>query len=301
MQTEDAKVGSRGQAPLDTSQSRCIAAPSLPPFTPKGGKPADDLTTLYRPTWSMLTLCMSDARSRQTTADGRDSTEQSPPNTAGMQNGTSTTAIPVPCNFPIQSDLVELKDTMRQKDGAAFAKLFNKFKNPKADALERQRSAAPSSLPEVREGNGADICARFGSCQKDLVRGRLVDDPCLSSPVVWDRRIINAIWSVQMRPLESGLNGIWIDVSAAKLEDAGITDLWIVKSGSHDYHWAITGRSCTYKNLLEEAVLRVRTHAATKQLYIFDPHMLDTPKAHVETFKGSLQSCGTVSLLISGN
>ncbi|KAI8495362.1 hypothetical protein Bbelb_268170 [Branchiostoma belcheri] len=25
------------------------------------------------------------------------------------------------------------------------------------------------------------------------------------------------------------------------------------------------------------------------QLYSFDPHMLDTPKAHVETFKGSLQ------------
>ncbi|KAI8515175.1 hypothetical protein Bbelb_077660 [Branchiostoma belcheri] len=49
-------------------------------------------------------------------------------------------------------------------------------------------------------------------------------------------------------------------------------------------------------------VLRVCTHTATKQLYSFDPHMLDTPKAHVETFKGSLQYQGpvlwTVLLLI---
>ncbi|KAI8480820.1 hypothetical protein Bbelb_414550 [Branchiostoma belcheri] len=32
----------------------------------------------------------------------------------------------------------------------------------------------------------------------------------------------------------------------------------------------------------------------TKQLYSFDPHMLDTPKAHVESFKGSLQYQGPV-------
>ncbi|KAI8494077.1 hypothetical protein Bbelb_284240 [Branchiostoma belcheri] len=30
------------------------------------------------------------------------------------------------------------------------------------------------------------------------------------------------------------------------------------------------------------------------QLYSFDPHMLDTPKAHVESFKGSLQYQGPV-------
>ncbi|KAI8506408.1 hypothetical protein Bbelb_158350 [Branchiostoma belcheri] len=41
-------------------------------------------------------------------------------------------------------------------------------------------------------------------------------------------------------------------------------------------------------------VTRVRTRTATKQLYSFDPHMLDTPKAHVETFKGSLQYQGPV-------
>ncbi|KAI8505586.1 ATP-dependent RNA helicase tdrd9 [Branchiostoma belcheri] len=41
-------------------------------------------------------------------------------------------------------------------------------------------------------------------------------------------------------------------------------------------------------------VLRVRTRTATKQLYGFDPHMLDTPKAHVESFKGSLQYQGPV-------
>ncbi|KAI8491355.1 hypothetical protein Bbelb_309880 [Branchiostoma belcheri] len=42
-------------------------------------------------------------------------------------------------------------------------------------------------------------------------------------------------------------------------------------------------------------MLRVRTRTATKQLYSFDPHMLDTPKAHVESFKGSLQYQGPVT------
>ncbi|KAI8495518.1 hypothetical protein Bbelb_269730 [Branchiostoma belcheri] len=45
---------------------------------------------------------------------------------------------------------------------------------------------------------------------------------------------------------------------------------------------------------LSPPVLRVRTRTATKQLYSFDPHMLDTPKAHVESFKGSLQYQGPV-------
>ncbi|KAI8479169.1 hypothetical protein Bbelb_430920 [Branchiostoma belcheri] len=46
---------------------------------------------------------------------------------------------------------------------------------------------------------------------------------------------------------------------------------------------------------LSPPVLRVRTRTATKQLYSFDPHMLDTPKAHVESFKGSLQYQGPCS------
>ncbi|KAI8483133.1 hypothetical protein Bbelb_391520 [Branchiostoma belcheri] len=33
---------------------------------------------------------------------------------------------------------------------------------------------------------------------------------------------------------------------------------------------------------------------AQRKLYRFDPHMLDTPKAHVETFKGSLHYQGPV-------
>ncbi|KAI8509165.1 hypothetical protein Bbelb_130130 [Branchiostoma belcheri] len=45
---------------------------------------------------------------------------------------------------------------------------------------------------------------------------------------------------------------------------------------------------------LSPPVLRVRTRTATKQLFSFDPHMLDTPKAHVESFKGSLQYQGPV-------
>ncbi|KAI8483114.1 hypothetical protein Bbelb_391330 [Branchiostoma belcheri] len=45
---------------------------------------------------------------------------------------------------------------------------------------------------------------------------------------------------------------------------------------------------------LQKMVLRVRTRTATKQLYSFDPHMLDTHKAHVESFKGSLQYQGPV-------
>ncbi|KAI8485841.1 hypothetical protein Bbelb_363930 [Branchiostoma belcheri] len=50
------------------------------------------------------------------------------------------------------------------------------------------------------------------------------------------------------------------------------------------------GASISYSDLM----LRVRTRTATKQLYSFDPHMLDTPKAHVESFKGSLQYQGPV-------
>ncbi|XP_019615686.1 PREDICTED: gamma-crystallin M1-1-like [Branchiostoma belcheri] len=45
---------------------------------------------------------------------------------------------------------------------------------------------------------------------------------------------------------------------------------------------------------LPNIVFRVRTRTATKQFYSFDPHMLDTPKAHVESFKGSLQYQGPV-------
>ncbi|XP_078667216.1 uncharacterized protein LOC144909037 [Branchiostoma floridae x Branchiostoma belcheri] len=79
---------------------------------------------------------------------------------------------------------------------------------------------------------------------------------------------------------------------------------------------ALSSAACLSSNELQDnllkvsmhslQVLRVRTRTATKQIYSFDPHMLDTNLKHMWnpsraacSTKGL--SCGTVSLLISGN